>query len=126
MCRSLDIDEQSAVYTELRRFNRSDVSYWHRTRLIRLSEGVSFLTERVGVSWFVDFVAIGQIVALRDPWLRQFQLWEFWMRGERAVVTCSRDSEDEVFRTSLRNVSSALSYARLYVQGSLLMLPSEH
>jgi hypothetical protein len=118
--------DQEALRAELRRFMRSEACYPHPTRLIRYTEGVKYLVEHAEVGWFIDVIAIGQPYALRDPRLRDFQLWEYWLTDVGGRITCSHDSEDVIFRVTLRGVTAALHYARLYVQNGMLRLPSEH
>jgi hypothetical protein len=65
--------------------------------------------------------------AQRDAWLREFQLWELFVSEDRkALLVCSRDSEDEAFRQEIEFTDFLLDYVRLYVEGGVLLLPTEH
>ena len=66
---------------------------------MKLTDGVHFLAEEAEAYWLLDVIASWQPKALRDPALREFQLWELFVRTDRtATIVCSRDSEDVAFR----------------------------
>lgn len=59
--------------------------------------------------------------------LREFQLWELFVSGDAsATLVCSRDSEDEAFRQAISYTDFPMEYVKLYVEGEVLLLPSEH
>src|SRR2546423_1119066 len=115
--------DQEALRAELRQFIGSEEFYWHFTRAFRYTEGVKFLAERARIFWFLDLIASWQRRALRDPALREFQLWELRLNDREKVAVCLRDSEDEAFRQKLTTADSALDYVRLYLESGTLMLP---
>ena len=117
--------DQETLRAELRQFTGSTEFYRHFTQLM-YTEGVRFLAEQARLYWLIDAIASWQPHALRDPALREFQLWELRITETEAVVVCLRDSEDEAFRQKLEHADSALDYVRLYVEGGTLLLPSEH
>jgi len=121
----MDIDQET-LRAELREFIGSEELYPHFTRAFRYTAGVKFLAERARIYWFLDIIASWQPRALKDPALREFQLWELRITEREAVAICLRDSEDEAFRQKLTAADSALDYVRLYLEGGTLMLPSEH
>lgn len=89
--------------------------------------GVKFLAEEARAYWLIDAIALAQPLALRDAWLREFQLWELFVGEDRAAtLVCSRDSEDEVFRRRIGYTTFPMAYVKLYVEGRVLLLPSEH
>lgn len=94
---------------------------------MRYTDGVAFLVESAKAYWLLDVIASWQPKALRDAWLREFQLWELFVRGDNtATVVCSRDSEDVAFRQEIPWTEFPLDYVKLYVEGGVVLLPSEH
>lgn len=118
--------DEDTLRANLRQFTGSTKFYRHVTGLIA-TEGVQYLAENGRLYWFIDIIASSQGLALRDPALREFQLWELRVAEDRtAAVICLRDCDDEAFRQELPFADSALDYVRLYVEGDVIMLPSEH
>lgn len=94
---------------------------------MRFTDGVKYLADAANAYWLLDVVASWQQKALLDPALQEFQLWELFVRPDRtAAVVCSRDSEDEAFRQEIEYSDFPLEYAKLYVEGGVILLPSEH
>lgn len=103
------------------------VAYHAHWSGMHLTDGIHFLAEAAEAYWLLDLIASWQPRALRDPWLREFQLWELFVRPDRtAVIVCSRDSEDEAFREHIKETDFPLEYLRLYVEGGVMLLPNEH
>ncbi len=94
---------------------------------MRLTDGVKFLADAAKAYWLLDVIASWQRKALRDPALREFQLWELFMKPDySATVVCSRDSEDRAFTQEIEDTDFALEYVKLYVENGVILLPSEH
>jgi hypothetical protein len=122
----MSFTDQNALYAELRQFTGSTEFYRHFMGSIIYTEGVKFVGERARLYWLIDLIASLQPRALKDPALREFQLWELRIGNGVGVVACLRDSDDEAFRVALKIADSALDFVRLYVENGTLMLPSEH
>jgi hypothetical protein len=121
------ITDANAFYAQLNQFTGSTKLYRHWLRGFRFTEGVRFLAERTRCYWLIDLIAILQVRALKDAWLREFQLWELFVKKDRsAILACSRDSEDIAFREVIKATDFPIAYVHLYVEGGVLMLPSEH
>ena len=76
------------------------VEYHRHFTGLQFTDGVLFLAENAGAHWLVDIVASYQKRAMRDPMLREFQVWRLAVAKDKtAVVTCERDTDD-VFLTS--------------------------
>jgi len=118
--------EANALYAELNQFTGSTEFYPHWLPGFRYTEGVRFLAERACCYWLIDLIASLQVKALKDAWLREFQLWELFVKDKRGVLVCSRDSDDQAFRQAIEATDFPLAYVHLYVEGGVLMLPSEH
>jgi len=113
--------------SSLRSFTGTTAYYPHWSRMVAYTDGVKFLADEAGAHWLIDVIASWQPKALKDPDLREFQLWEISVsENQRAVVKCSRDSEDEAFRQEIPYTDLMLDYVRLYVEDHVILLPSEH
>lgn len=118
--------EAAELRTTLRTFTGTTEHYRHPSGL-RYTDGVQFLAETAGAYWLLDLIASWQPKALRDPWLQEFQLWELFVREDKsATVVCSRDSEDQAFRQEIEYTDFPLDYVKVYVEGGVVLLPTEH
>src|SRR3954454_94266 len=68
--------DANALYAQLNQFTGSSKLYRHWLKTFCYTEGVAFLAERTRCYWLIDLIAIQQVRALKDAWLREFQLWE--------------------------------------------------
>jgi hypothetical protein len=118
--------DESTLRAELRQFTGSETLYRHSPTRLHYTEGVRHLAERADCYWLLDVIASFQAKALRDPSLREFQLWELFVAGNRGTLICLRDSDDGALRMDIPFTDFPLSYLRLYLEGEVLMLPSEH
>ena len=117
--------DANAFYAELRQFTACDRLHPHRTNTLVYTEGVKYLSERAACCWLVDIIALLQARALRDAWLREFQLWELHVKAGLGTLICSRDAEDQAFRLEFKLTNFPLDYVRLYVRSGVLLLPNE-
>jgi hypothetical protein len=120
------LTEANALYAELNQFTGSTEFYRHWLKGFRYTEGVRFLAEHARCYWLIDLIASLQVRALKDAWLREFQLWELFVKDGSAILACSRDSDDVAFRQTIEATDFPIAYVHLYVDGGVLMLPSEH
>lgn len=119
--------EADEIRASLAAFTGTTSYYRHWTNLVRLTEGVHYLVETAKCHWLVDAIALAQPRALPDSWLREIQFWELFVRPDRsATLVCSRDSEDVAFRRHIPFTDFPMDYVRLYVEGGVILLPSEH
>ena len=118
--------EATAIRASLQQFTGT-TQYFRHWSGMRFTDGVQFLAESAQAYWLIDVVASWQPEALRDSSLQEFQLWELFVKPDRtATIVCSRDSEDEAFRQEIEHTDFPLDYVKLYVQGGVALLPSEH
>ena len=119
--------EAAEIRSALQLFTGTTAYYQHWTKLIVYTDGVKYLAEAAGAFWLIDAIALAQPRAVRDPWLREFQLWELHTRADHtATLICLRDSDAEAFRRGICFTDFPMDYVRLYVEGNVLLLPSEH
>jgi hypothetical protein len=111
----------------LQQFMGGGDQFRHITGLL-YTEGVQHLAEEAGAYWLIDAIASyqGERV-LRAPRLREFQLWELEVKDQKGVLTCREDSDLEpVIRQEIEYTDFPLPEIKLYVEGGVLLLPSEH
>jgi hypothetical protein len=103
------------------------VEYHRHFTGLQLTDGAFFLAENAGAHWLVDIVASYQPQAMRDPMLRNFQVWRLAVAKDRtAVVTCERDTDDVFLKREVPYTDFPLEEVTLYVQNGVLLLPSEY
>ena len=117
--------EANEFYATLHTFTGTENYYAHPSGM-RYTDGVKYLADTTGAYWLLDVIALWQTKALRDSALREFQLWELHVKDGAATVVCSRDSEDVAFRVSVSFTDFSQPYVKLYVEGGVILLPSEH
>lgn len=65
-----------------------------------ITHGVDWLRKNANAFWLIDAIASHQSKAMKDPMLREFQLWELKKNLKNgpngATLTCSRDTNDPV------------------------------
>ena len=62
--------EANALYTELNQFTGLTALHRHWLPRFHYTEGVRFLAERTRCYWLIDLIAILQLRAWKDAWLR--------------------------------------------------------
>lgn len=118
--------EAAELRSALTRYVGTTQYFPHWTRFLLYTDGVKFLAETARAYWLIDAIALFQPRAMKDGALREFQLWELFVRNSRGMLVCSRDTEDQAFRYPVAYTDFPLDYVRLYVEGGVLLLPSEH
>jgi hypothetical protein len=107
-----------------------------RTTLSRnlvLTDGWLYLAEKAGAYWLADVVSSWQPRCLKDPGLRDFQLWQIKVNDNNScVVSVLRDTDDPVFRQKIPFTDFPLKSFEWYVipdfglKASVMMLKSEY
>lgn len=99
---------------------------WYRHALMRnimYTEGVQYLAEKAQAYWLIDKVATLQHV----PKIRahEFQSWKLVVTNNTATLTCSVD--DVVLHSEhITFTDFPLDEIELWVEGNVILLPSEH
>src|SRR5262245_18551467 len=99
---------------------------------LKYTEGVKYLAEQAGAYWLIDAIASYQSQPrfVRNERLRELQLWRLIVRLDRtALLTWSEDSPVEQHLVSTQEIEFTdfpLDELTLYVEGDVLLLPSEH
>ena len=119
--------EQTELSAALKSFVGTTRYYRHWAGLLLYTDGVKFLADEAKAYWLIDSIVFAQSRAQRDKALREFQMWELFVRTSGgASLVCSRDSEDEAFRIEIPATDFPMEYFKLYVEARVLLLPSEH
>ena len=106
----------------------TDNYYVHPFGRMRYTDGVKIMAEVGGAYWLIDSIASYQgDKRLRGRRMQEFQLWELSVKNGAAVLTCRADSDEEpVITQEIEYTDFPLDYIRLFVEGGVLLLPSEH
>lgn len=113
---------------------------WHRWSPLvpnmLLTDGALFVAEHGGQSgsfWLMDAIASHQPRALKNPRLRDFQVWILKVNPDKsAVLTCQSDSGVPPFITqNIEYTDFDLKEIKLWVEPMdekrmVILLPSEH
>ena len=110
-------------------------SQWFRHALVRritYTEGVQFVAERAGAYWLVDKIATMQL----DPKIsaEDFQVWRLVVADGKATLTCDDgdrigvgDSKPILLHSERIDFTDfPLEKIELWVEGDVILLPSEH
>ncbi|MGY3130099.1 hypothetical protein ACVWZM_000781 [Bradyrhizobium sp. USDA 4501] len=111
---------------DLRQF--TGTTQWFRHSLMRnitYTDGVQFLAEMGGAYWLIDKVATLQL----EPKVRaeEFQSWKLKVSDDRkAVLTCDDGNHNIIHSEVIEFTDFPLDQVELWVEGSVILLPSEH
>lgn len=95
---------------------------------LRITDGIKFIASN-GCGWFIDVIASYQAHAKvrGNERLQEFQLWELKLGpGNKGVVTLREDTDEEPVITQKFDYADAPFDLRVYVEGGVCLLPSEH
>ena len=97
------------------------------------TDGVKYLAEQAGAFWLIDAIASHQPKAMKNPRLRDFQLW-FLKRGAGSACTleCWEDTGAGETAKIVQRIpftdfpfSEVGDELKLYLENGVLCLPSE-
>jgi hypothetical protein len=112
---------------DLRQFTGSENVYKNFTGL-RYTDGVKYLAEKAGAYWLID--AIGSYQRdkrLQIERLQEFQLWTLTVKENVGLLQCFEDSGvPATLEQEIEFTDFPLPEIKLYVEGGVLLLPSEH
>jgi hypothetical protein len=96
-----------------------------------LTDGTKYLAEKADALWLMDIIGSYQPKCLKDPMLRDFQLWTLKVEESKAVVTCERDNNNVAFKQNIPYTNFPLNSIKLYVMPLsattyVIMLPTEY
>jgi hypothetical protein len=113
---------------DLQQFTGGEVIYKHFTGM-HYTEGMQYLAEQAGAYWLIDAIASYQTskVIRSNPRLLDFQLWELTVTENSAVLMCREDSGMKpVIEQKIEYTDFPLPSLKVYVEGWIVLLPSEH
>ncbi|MCA1452856.1 hypothetical protein I6F35_06425 [Bradyrhizobium sp. BRP22] len=114
------------THADLRQFTGTEQWFRHSLmRTILYTEGVQYLAESGGAYWLLDKVATWQL----EPRVKAepFQSWKLKVNENRtATLTCDDGKGNIVHSEAIDWTDFPLDQIELWVEGNVILLPSEH
>lgn len=114
------------THSDLRQFTGTD--QWHRHGLMRnitYTDGVLYVAETAGAHWLIDKVATLQL----EPHIRAEE-WQSWKlvvnENQSALLTCDDGDGNIVHSEKIDWTDFPLDRIELWMEGGVILLPSEH
>lgn len=119
--------------SDLRQFTGTE--QWHRHGLMRsniYTDGVKYVADTAGAYWLIDKIATLQMK--REIAAERFQVWRLIVKDARATLTCDDgdrigvgDSKLIILHTEeIGFTDFPLEKIEFWVEGDVILLPSEH
>lgn len=109
---------------DLARFTSTEQWYRHAVmRNVLYTDGVQYLAQQAHAYWLVDKIATLQL----KPHISQeeFQVWRLVVSNYTAVLTCDGDRVT-LHSEHITFTDFPLNEIELWVEGGVILLPSEH
>ena len=111
---------------QLSNFYGTSQWYKHWTGNLTFTDGIQYLNSN-GAGWLVDAIASYQgSRKLSTQRMRDFQLWKLKVNGNAAVLTCREDTGKPAAITQEIEYTDFPFDIKIYVEGGVMLLPSEH
>lgn len=110
---------------DLSQFTGTDHYYRHGLcRNITYTDGVKYVAETAGAYWLIDKIATNQL----EPKIRreEFQAWKLRVNDSAGVLTCDDGNGNIVHSEEITFTDFPLDEIDLWVEGTVILLPSEH
>jgi hypothetical protein len=114
------------THDDLRQF--TGTCHWYRHGLMRnitFTDGVMYVAETAGAHWLIDKVATNQL----EPRIRA-EDWQSWKlkvnEDQTATLTCDDGNGNVLHSERLDWTDFPLDQIELWVEGNVILLPSEH
>jgi hypothetical protein len=102
---------------------------WFRHMLLRnflYTEGVQYVAEQAGAYWLIDLIASYQT----DPKIKaeDFQVWRLRKKPDdsASVTMTDGNTEKPIVEQQIELTDFPDDYMEMWVEGNVLLLPSEH
>src|SRR5882672_4437286 len=100
---------------------------WYRHGLMRnvlFTNGIKYLATKGECFWLIDKIASLQLL----PTIRaeDFQVWRLMVVGNGATLTCEDGNNIVVHAEQITFTDFPLDEVTIWVEGSVILLPSEH
>jgi hypothetical protein len=118
--------EKKISLADLAHFTGAETVYRHSlNRKVLYTEGVQYLAEHAGAYWLIDEIAIAQGYEPRVK-AEEFQSWKLVVTNSTATLTCDDGNGNVVFSKHIEFTDFPLPEINLWVEGNVILLPSEH
>jgi hypothetical protein len=111
---------------DLRQFTGTDQWYRHSlNRKVLYTDGVQFVAENCGAYWLIDEIAIAQQFEPRVK-TEEFQVWRLKVTNSTATLSCEDGNGNAVFSKHITFTDFPMDEIEMWVEGNVILLPSEH
>lgn len=115
----------SNLANDLRQFTGTDHYYRHNlVRAVTYTDGVKYLAETANAYWLIDKIATNQMKLRVGK--EEFQSWKLRVNDGAATLTCDDGNDYIVHSEELTFTDFPLAEIDLWVEGGVILLPSEH
>ena len=114
------------THSDLAQFTGTD--HWYRHNLVpnvTYTDGVKFMAEKCGAYWLIDEIALAQAFEPRVK-AEEFQVWELIVTESTATLSCDDGNGNVVLSKHIPCTDFPLYTIDLWVEGGVILLPSEH
>lgn len=114
------IKNTQVILDNLKNFRGTGRYYRHSPFLFpyfHLTDGTEYLAEECEAFWLFDFIASHQATPkiLSHPKLQEIQFWSLKVKDSSAVIACSWDSNEVVFKEKIPYTDFPLDEVRIWV-----------
>lgn len=113
---------------DLSQFTGTDNWYRHWMGFT-YTDGVKYVADEADAYWLLDAIGSYQKekMVAGNRRLQEFQLWELNVEDHKGILTLREDSgQPIVVEQHIEYTDFPLAYIKLYLEGGVLLLPSEH
>ncbi len=109
----------------LKQFSGTTQYYFHPLfKAFRYTDGVRFLAKNAECYWLLEFIFSHQINSKIKA--LDFQVWRLVRRGEGCIITIENGNKKIIETFTLNFTTFPLYSITLWMEGNVLLLPSEH
>lgn len=93
-------------------------------RNVLYSEGAQHVAEHGGAYWLLDKIACSQLV--RKLRSEPFQAWKLTVTDSVGILICTDGNDNVLLSEHITFTDFPLDEVELWVEGNVILLPSEH
>ena len=117
--------DKAALLAQLCQFTGTSQYYYHPNfRTLNYTDGVKFVAQEMEAYWFLEHVLIHQTIPEAKG--MEFQVWKMVVKDSSAIITIDDGNGNVVKEFKIPFTDFPLDEITFWVEGNVLLLPSEH